>query len=275
MQQFDTLPAYIPIEDSVVQSTSETCLIDSIFTPLEASAPVVRKSLFTHHQLPVTHSHEISIQPHYAQGWMFVVILLSILLYCIYVRSKQLHLLDLLQSAIDSRALDRMLRDTNLTHAPDQVPLALISLIPIVLVGYVSFFPQSSNPWLSAANFLLVIVICYAAYFIRNGIFRLMGNAFNNNESMHVYLSSNYIFHFLYGIVTAGMAFFVCYTGDMGQTFLYILLGILGLLLVARVIRGMLIILTLSKTSKLYLFYYLCILEIVPIAVIAKSIISL
>lgn len=274
MLQIDTLPAYIQPSDTEAATTTATVL-DSIFTPMEQAEPTLHKSLFTHHQLQVKNSHEIAIQPHYAHGWMFVFILLSIFLTCLYVRAKQIRLLDLLQSAIDVRALDRMLRDTNLTHAPDQVPIALISLLPLALVGYVSFLPQSSNNLIAVLNFLLVMLGIYAAYFTRNGLLRIMGHAFNNTESVHVYLSSNYIYLFLYGLVGSAMAFFVCYTGDMCHTFLNIMLGILGVLLVARIIRGMLIILTLSKTSKLYLFYYLCILEIVPIVIIAKSIMSL
>ena len=53
-----------------------------------------------------------------------------------------------------------------------------------------------------------------------------------------------------------------------------ILAGILGLLFVVRLIRGLQLILTFSKTPKFYLFYYLCILEIVPIIIIIKVAIS-
>lgn len=271
MLQYDTLPAYTLPEDSADQA-AQACIYDSIFTPLEAQQPVLHKSLFTHHLLPVKSNHDIRIQHQGTSGWYFGFILLSIFLLCLYLRHKQIRMVDLLQSAIDHRAMDRLLRDTNLTHALDQTPIALIILIPISLVGYYAFLPHVSNIWIDILRYLGVLLLCYLGYFARNGIFRLVGNAFNNNESIHIYLSSNYIFHVLYGIVATVMAFFVCYTGDVGGTFLNILLGTLGVLLVFRIIRGMQIILTLSKTSKFYLFYYLCILEIVPILVVAKSI---
>lgn len=274
MLQIDTLPSFAMPEDTAADQ-AVTCVYDSFFTPIEKAEPVLHKSLFTHHQLPVRTSHEINIHHQGASGWFFGVILISVFLICSYLHHKQIKMLDLLQSAIDHRALDRLLRDTNLTHSLDLTPIALINLIPIALVGYYAFLPHSSFILWDIAHFLLTLLACYILYFTRNGIIRFLGNAFNNAESVHTYLSSNYIFHILYGIVATVFSFFVLYTGSVGQTFLYILLGTLGLLLVARVVRGMLIILTLSKTSKFYLFYYLCILEVVPIVIIAKSIMYL
>lgn len=299
MLQINSLPAYAPTTDTtpltaLTHLTAETaaeattvdsailaqmpkvvCAYDTIFTPLEAQEPVLHKSLFTHHELPVKSGHERTIMHQDAPGWLFGVIVLSIFLICNYFRRKQIGLLDLLQSAIDHRALDRMLRDTNLTHPSSQAPIALIMLLPVSLVGYYSLMPHSSMVLSDLLQYALVLLGCYAVYFTRNGIIRVIGNAFGNSDSVYVYLSSNYVFHLLYAVVAAVMAFFVCYTGDVGKTFLYIMLGAIGVLMVVRFIRGMQIILTLSKNSKFGLFYYLCILEIVPIVIIAKVATSL
>ena len=285
MLQIDTLPAFAPIADSTALTTdsatsaaevqSIVCAYDTIFNPLVAKEPVLHRSLFTHHELQVTSSHERSIQHHDAPGWYFGIIIISIFLICNYLRHKQISLVDLLHSAIDHRALDRLLRDANLTHPTSQAPIALIMMIPLSLVGYYSFMPHNSKFLTDVLSYALLLVGCYAVYFTRNGIFRLVGNAFGNSEPVNVYLSSNYIFHLLYAIVGASMAFFVCFTGEVGKTFLYIMLGMIGLLVLVRFIRGMQIILTLAKTSKFYLFYYLCILEIVPIVIIIKITTSL
>ena len=280
MLQIDTLPAYAPIGDSTAQmlatptDTAEVkqvnCAYDTIFSPREIAEPVLHRSLFTHHELQVTNHYEREIYHQEAHGWFFGVIVISIFLICNYLRRKQMSLVNLLQSAIDHRALDRLLRDTNLTHPSSQAPIALIMLLPLSLVGYYSFMPHNSNILNDMLGYVILLAACYAIYFTRNGIIRLLGNAFGNSDSVYVYLSSNYIFHLLYAIVGTIMAFFVCYTGDMGKIFLYITLGVIGLLAVIRFLRGMQVILTLSKTSKFYLFYYLCILEIVPIVIIIK-----
>jgi hypothetical protein len=247
---------------------------DSIFTPVKQAPPEVRKSLFSHHELTVQHNHEIDIHHEGTNGWFLGVIILSIFLLCIYLRRKQIDLLTLLQSAIDHRAMGRMLRDTNLTHAPDQAPIALLMLLPVTLVGYFFLFSHPGNMWRDILQYLMVYAASIVIYFTRNGIFRFIGNAFNNGDSVHIYLSSNYIYHLLYTICATALAFFVCYTDSVGKVFFYILAGIIALLFTIRMIRGLKLILTFSKTPKVYLFYYLCILEIVPIIVITKVIIS-
>ena len=241
MQQIDTLPPYHALTDIVIDTTSDSlgampkalCVYDSIFTPLEQAEPVVRKSLFTHHQLEVKHNHEMEIHHQGVSGWYFGFIALSILMICTYLRTKQIGLLTLLQSAIDHRALGRMLRETNLTHAPDQAPIALLMLLPVTLVGYFFFFSHPENIWYDILHYLLLYVASIVIYFTRNGIFRFIGNAFNNSEA-----------------------------------------GVIALLFTIRLIRGLKLILTFSKTPKVYLFYYLCILEIVPIIIIIKVVIS-
>ncbi len=290
MQQIDTLPPYCSPSgltgvmlvvdttgDSCAMagdSTAYCCVYDSIFTPVKEAPPVVRKSIFTHHELAVQHNREIDIHHEGSPGWFFGFIILSIFLICTYLRRKQIDMLTLLQSAIDHRAMGRMLRDTNLTHAPDQAPIALLMLLPVTLVSYFYFFSHPENMWSDMLQYILLYAASIVIYFTRNGIFRFIGNAFNNSDSMHVYLSSNYIYHLLYAIAATAMAFFVCYTDAVGTVFFYILAGVLALLFTIRLVRGLKLILTFSKTPKVYLFYYLCILEIVPIIVITKVVVS-
>lgn len=273
MPQIDTMPAYMGSE--AVADTAAmglpVCAYDTLFSPQAAATPTLRRSLFTHHELPVRSHREKSIQHQGTPGWYLAVVVLSVFLVCNYIRRKQINMIDLLQSAIDHRALDRLLRDANLTHPSSLAPIALIMLIPLSLVGHYSFMPHSSIMLTDMLHYALLLVGCYVLYFIRNSTIRLLGNAFGNSESVNVYLSSNYIYHLLYAVVGAAMSFFVCYTGNMGDTFLYILLGLIGLLASVRFLRGMQIILTLSKTSKFYLFYYLCTFEIVPIVFIVKA----
>ena len=116
MFQIDTLPPYIAPVDTTADSLTVVCAYDTLFTPMGPTEPVLHRSLFTHHHLPVQNSHETTIQHQGSPGWLFVVIILSITLICIFLRNKQIRLVDLLQSAIDHRAMDRMLRDTTLTH---------------------------------------------------------------------------------------------------------------------------------------------------------------
>ena len=230
MFQIDTLPPYIAPVDTTADSLTVVCAYDTLFTPMGPTEPVLHRSLFTHHHLPVQNSHETTIQHQGSPGWLFVVIILSI--------------------------------------------IAPLMLMPISLVGYYAFFPQVSNIWTNILQYILLFAVCIAVYYTRNGIIRFIGNAFENSEAVHIYLSSNYIYHLLYGIAATAIAFFIFYTDRVGQTFLYILLAVIALLFTARLLRGMQLILTNAKTQKFYLFYYLCILEIVPLIIVSKVVIN-
>lgn len=274
MPPYDTLPPYTPWVDSDALATTVqvNCLYDSAFVPQDHAEPVPRKSLFTHHLLPVRHESEMAVGHDGTPGWYLGGIALALLFLCLFLRAKQLRLLDLLQSLVSERAMARVLREANLTRAITQAPIALIMLFPVCLVASKVLMPATSP--LSILNFLVIYVAACAVYYLRNGIYRFVGEAFLNSEAMHLYLTSNYVYHLAYGIVATALAFFVCFTGPLGGIFFYILAGIVGILAVMRFVRGVQLILTHAKSPKLYLFYYLCTLEIVPIIVLAHGAIS-
>ena len=197
-------------------------------------------------------------------GWYLGGIALSLMLICLFFRKKQLRLLDLLHSLVNARAMDRMLRATNMTRVSEQFLIAPIMLLPLLLIVSRRLFPTP----LPDVRFLTLYVAACAVYYVRNGIVRFLGNAFLNKEATHIYLTSNYLYHLTYGLVAMAFAFFICFAGEMGVLFFHIAAGLIGILYVMRLLRGLQLILTNSKTLKLYLFYYLCSLEIVPAIVI-------
>lgn len=250
------------------------CLYDSLFVPVDHAEPVPRKSLFTHHQLPMRHSHEIAVPHTGTPGWYLGGIALSVVFLCLFLRSKQLRIVDLLQSLLSERTMARVLRESNLTRAVTQAPIALIMLFPLSLVACHLLIPSSSSGSVGLLSFLALYAAGCIVYYTRNGIFRFIGEAFLNGEAMHLYLSNSYVYHLVYAIVATALSFFVCFTGSVGNVFLNILAGMLGLLVVMRFIRGVRLILTHAKSPQLYLFYYLCTLEIVPIVILIHGAIS-
>ena len=274
MIPYDTLSPYPLPYDSLGNSTAVYPL-DTIF-PLTDSVPaaVIRSSLFAHHQLPVQHVGELARQACGTGGWYFVAITIAILLLVLLLRGAGVGIAELIHSTIDSRVCLRTIRDGNLTRPVAQTPIALVSLVPVVLVVFHYLQPNSLHPWRDILQYLLLLLIVYVLYFTRNGIIRLIGRAFDDGEATHLYLSSNYVYHLLYGVAAALFSFFICYAGEAGEVFFYILCGVIGILFVMRLFCGMRIILTNAKTSKLQLFYYLCSLEIVPVLVAVKLAVS-
>lgn len=270
----DTTSIQIPLlpaaEGNQQTLSLEPHLYDSLFTATDSSAPALRTSLFTHHELQVHHTYETSLNRQASSGWFLIVILISFMLTTLYLRAKQITPATIFQASVDHRSLERILREENLTHSADLAPIALLMPIPLALVIYYNIMPTGISLWAAIGQYMLLWAGVVSIYFLRNGVLRLLGTAFNNSEAMGLYISSNYFYHIAYTIACMMMAFFVCYTGNAGRHFLIALCVIVGILFLCRLIRGLNLILTLSKTPKLYLFYYLCILEIVPILALIK-----
>lgn len=266
--QIADLPA---AENSSNPLSLEPHLYDSLFAATDSTAPALHKSLFTHHELQVQHTYETTLNRQSTSGWFLLVILISALLTILYLRAKQITAAALFRASVDHRSLERILREENLTHKADLFPIALLFAIPLALIIYYNIMPSDINFWTAAIQYLAIWLGIVAIYFLRNGTLRLLGNAFDNSESVGLYISSNYFYHIAYTAACTILAFFICYTDIAGHHFLIVLGVIIGILFLCRMIRGLNLILTLSKTPKLYLFYYLCILEIVPILVLAKA----
>lgn len=280
MIQFDTLAPYTPPEsiaiDTLADSSADpafSCAYDSIFQ-LPTAAPELHRSIFSHHLLPVLHNHEIDIIHQAPSGWLLAIIALSIFLICTYIRSHQLQLLDLVQAAFDHHALDRITREASMGRKLDYSLIAIIALLPVSVVIYQAFIPHGSTLGANLSWFAITLVTTYAIYFLHNGLVRFFGSAFDNAESTNYYIATDYFFLLILGIITTAFSFFICYTGDSGKMFLNALYIVAGTVFVLRLLRCLQLILTLSKTAKFYLFYYLCILEIAPIAIAIKVAIS-
>lgn len=270
MPPYDTLPPYQFSPTGDAQQLSILWAYDSVYAPVNHAEPVPRKSLFTHHLLPVQHPYEIALSHNAASGWYLGGIALSILLLCLFLRRKQLKMLDLLQSLVNARTMARVLREANLTRSSEQALIAPLMLLPMCLVLNAVLSQHS----FSVIPFLTVFLCACVVYYLRNGLLRFLGNAFLNTAAVHIYLSSNYLYHLAYGISVTALSFFICFTGSLGIYFFYFVAGWVGILYVMRLVRGMHLILSNAKTPKIFLFYYLCTLEIVPAIVLIYVAIS-
>ena len=120
--------------------------------------------------------------------------------------------------------------------------------------------------------FGITLAALIAFILLKNSFIRLLGNIFDDRAATMLYISSNNLFYFIGGLTTTPLLLLLFYISGAQDTLLKTTLIIIAIVFTIRLLRGMQLILTNSKTSKLYLFYYLCILEIIPILVMAKVI---
>lgn len=238
---------------------------DSIHRPREVMDTVFRKSLFQRHSLQVQHT-EPAIRPDNAEpAWIFAVLVLLTGLICVYGQLRKIKYKELLKSLVDRRSMDRLVRDCNLNRSIMMLPMGLLLVAAVCLPIH-----RMGMAHTGLGDYLLLTLGVSMLYMLRNSIMRLLGNTFENKAGVNLYITNNYLFHLVEATVTTILLYPFFYLPGAQETMLYSIVGFLVLAFLMRYARGMKVFLTVKNSSNFYLFYYLCIVEIIPILVIIK-----
>lgn len=282
-QSFDTV---IPVtllrpSDSVAAPDADTSnailmCYDSVFAPYADMPVKYHKSLFANnsHYSSVPSQNTRTQEP--SNDWIFGALVLILVLMGLYIKHQKFKIKDILQSIFNTRVLDRVAREFNIkprTLMPmTGIYLASAAFIVLkakdILYGSFDFGVNNALFYLSTLGFLVLFILA------KNSIIRLLGNIFEDTPSTSLFITNNYLFYFVGALLVSPLLLLAYFNSELGSTALKTSEIIVLIIFTFRLIRGIQLILTNSKSSKLYLFYYLCILEIVPILVTTKIVIG-
>ena len=244
---------------------------DSVFAPYKDQPIHYRESMFASnkHKSDPIQPNTIYNQP--SGDWIFATIILLLTFISIFLNNQKFKLKDIFQSLFDTRVLDRVFRESNIRSASllpmVGIYMASLALIIIKIVNNSDAFITGLPNYL----FYLIILLGLLLYiFLKNSLIRLLGNIFEDRAATMLYIASNNLFYFVGGLMSVPLMLLLFYFTAAENTILKTSIFFICTIFIVRLFRGIQLILTNSKTSKLYLFYYLCIFEIVPILVMAK-----
>lgn len=249
---------------------------DSIFAPYAADTTTVyRKSMFSSSQQLKQKQEPIMLNNSQNIDWMFFVIMALLSLMSIYINHIRFNLKDIFSSLFNQRVQGRVERENNV-KIRNLIPMTGIYLAAIAAVvtrlttSQLSMRLTVPEPLFYAALVGILIILLL----FKGALIRLIGNVFNDSNSTLLYLTSGHLFYFVGGMILTPLLLFVYFADNAQINYLIIAAIVIAIVLIFRFIRGIQLILTNSKSSKLYLFYYLCILEIAPILVLTKILIK-
>lgn len=268
--QWDTVPYIMatPAPDAGL-AVADTFSLYFLSDSTMAAEPVVRPSLFKGHTLDIRHEE---LQPRAdasAPMWVFGVLVALLALMTLYFRACKLRLRTLLPLLFDSRAMDRTLRNNNLNSRFRFIPMGLLMLSCLMLALH-----QTALAKTGFGGYLLLVAAVSALYLLRNGLLRLLALIFDNRAAVDTYITSNYLYHLALASLTLPLLFLLTYLPAGRPVVLAVLEGVVVLELIMRLYRGMKLFLTQSSGPYVYLFYYLCIVELTPFLVLIKWIIE-
>lgn len=254
----------------------ETFCIDSVFAQFNDIVPQSRESLFTEHKLQTSTLDNASEARHLngTPDWIFGVLVVLLILLSVLINTLSIKTTEIIQALFNPRVLYRLLRDTNTRDLRPLLPMALINMATIALVPFAIKIPTLiQTPLDGLAYFGIALAGLIFYFFVRNGCVHLLGAIFENSPATSIYIANTYIFDYISGMIALPMLMLVSYC-TLPKGLVYTFGGLLGLLMLMRLVRGIFLTISNVKNSKFYLFYYLCILEIVPLLIALKVLIS-
>lgn len=251
---------------------SQPACYDSIFAPYKGLPHLTRKSLFIGSIQKSDNPQPITRMNNNSNGWIFALIFTLLVVLSIYLNSHRFKIKDIIVSLFNMRSMDRMYRESNLRPKTFMPAMTLYAASLSLLALYcIKSLGGTFNGLHEALNYLIIFVSLELFLCLKNLCIRLFGNLFEDKNATFLYLSSNSLFYFVGLLIITPLNLLLFYIPDGGEIVRNIMCISIFLLFVIRLFRGMQLILTNSKTSKLYLFYYLCIFEIVPILIAVKA----
>jgi len=274
------LPAYADTviftathDSDVYYMSEELSLSDMLAKPVVTNASTI--NLFGSHSLKPQHVGPV-IRTEYSPGWLFPIVIVLIGAFAWLRVFYNRYLGQMLYALVNVNLANQIVRDENILLQRATVYLnVLFYLIGALFLYEISFrfnWPLSAlgtgfNRFLF---FVLLISAVYAGKFL---LLKSCGWLFDMDRELSTYLFTIFIINNLLGIVIFPFTLLMAFNPGINGTWVFnICLVAIGLLYVLRLFRGLQIGLNTPGISLLYLFLYLCSLELAPLLVLFRII---
>jgi hypothetical protein len=261
----------------IIQQDSSTLLYDSTFSvfPLINQVHTVKLS-----RSPVFMSHELrpeKFQPiareNTSNDWTFLLLFVCVALFTwvqIYYRKR---FIQIFQSLFSEKRVNFLIRDGHLFN--EQITLAL-GFIFVMGSSLFLFLINKFLIGLSLGNgiflFLKIVLALVGFIIIKFILIQLIKAIFLTKEATSRYVLNSLIFDLSLGVILLPFLIFITYTGS--DILIYLFLSIASITFIYKLLRGFIIGLSYSGFSLFYLFLYLCTVEVLPVVVVVKLLVS-
>jgi len=230
----------------------------------------VAPSIFTKHELRAGKLNPHENHP-FQPDWIFGVLLTGVIL-IVWSRvfySNRLN--QIIMAPISKRFISQLRRDGNLLNERISLAIGVIYILTFSLMLYqANELILGYSFWnIKGFKLYLLIVIWFIVFWVSKiSLIQLVGSVFQTTAATHDYLLNTLLFCMINGILL--LPLLICIVYLKSTAILLVALALSVLFFVFRFMKGFMIGLALSRFSYLFLFVYLCSLEILPLAVLIK-----
>jgi hypothetical protein len=246
---------------------------DTIRFNNEAASNIKLVNIWKTHELKPVHDSPRQLQDS-NPDWLFLVliIVLGVLTYLRVFYRK--NFFQVIAACFNNNLTNQIVRDENLLMQRASVMLNVtFSIIVASFIYLVSIHYDWSLDGIGTGfiRFVFLALLVSAAFTLKFLVLRLCAFLFNLGREMSTYIFNIFIINNLLGIALVPIVALILFGNILNSSILIILaVCIIGIAYLYRIGRGILIATGYPGFSPVYLFLYLCALEIAPLLVLVK-----
>lgn len=270
MQVLPMHPPYLyHFDNSLEDNEIRLYNIDSLLTANDSV--FFHRSLFTGHS-GVPASFNAKQRPDSNPPvWVFVTVVLVALLLGKVFSGYKGRKVDLLLSPFRRFSLRTLLNERAVNKASENLFVNFLYSVLLSLAGFfvIRHFGVSltGKSWV---DMLVLEAFTFVFIYARVLLVKFIGSVFNYKISTGGYILNQSICNLICGILLVPVLLLGFYSGLDATVLLYVLTIVISVMFLIRVVRGSMLMLSESQFSKIYMLYYMIVIEIVPVIVVAK-----
>ncbi len=231
------------------------------------------QSFFTSHQLKTQGIRPVLFKQ-YQPDWILGLLLLCFVLLAWVQVFYRRRLRQILMAPYSKRFLSQLVRDGDLFSERIALVMGFIYLITTSLFLYQLYelvlVKDAERVLEGFPLFAMISIFVLGFWILKIGLIRILSFIFRTRHTTREYILNILIFNILTGFFLLSLLIFAVYLKSV--IFLWICMIIFTLFFLFRFVRGFLIGILITKFSYLFLFVYLCSLEILPLIILMKII---
>jgi hypothetical protein len=272
----ESKPKEIPVE--VKKETVTVKEKADTLKPVVSQTPPTKGKggLFENHELQVKHDWPV-LRKQQNDDWLIYSLLGVLVLFAVINSVYGKRFKQLTDAFFTSRIAGQLAREENVL----QQRLTILLFFTFILItsafiylasGYYNFYPFEVTG-LKYYYFLIGAIL--GSYLLKMMIIKFLGFVFKTEKEVSEYVFNIILFNNVLGITLFPFVLCLAFSG-LADPAIVIKIAVLltAILFLFRITRGMIIGVSNAGISKFYLFIYLCTLEILPLVVIFKVLVS-
>lgn len=208
--------------------------------------------------------------------WTFLLFFALFAFIAVLFRFFRYRSFEILRSCFSNKSFEIMAKSANtLLYPASFIFFPLISLLVYSGIKYfeipIGIMGIKPADW----QIFLGILICSMAFIgIKLLFVKFFGSLFRNKDISKYYILNQLTYCFLDALILLLPIALSLFTVQYQREYCIIAsCGIFAMLSIVRAVRGLCLVFSFSKVSRIYLFCYLCIVEFLPLFIVAKVLI--